>query len=63
MTVAEHVSIYRSLEDRALERELQALERRVSVFKFTTTPAGQRLHAEFQKRLDQVRAEIERRAM
>lgn len=54
-------SVYRALSDEQLEREVQALARRVVVFREATTPAGRRLFVEFDKRLDDARAEQERR--
>ena len=52
---------YRTLDDVQLTREVQALEVRVLVFKTSTTPSGVRLFNEFRKRLDDARAELERR--
>lgn len=52
---------YRTLDDAQLAREVQALELRVVVFKASSTPSGMRLLHEFRKRLDDARAEQERR--
>lgn len=61
MTPYTTTTIYRTMEDRALERELVVLERKVSALKLATTAVGVSLLVEFRKRLDQARAEIERR--
>jgi hypothetical protein len=61
--IATDINPYRGLSDAELDRELQALATRVAVFKTSTTPAGTRLFLEFRKRLDDARAEQERRSI
>jgi hypothetical protein len=55
------LGIYATLTDDQLEREVVALERKVSALKASSTAVAIALLHDFRKRLDQARAEIDRR--
>jgi hypothetical protein len=52
----------RAWSDAELDAEAQLLERKVVALRTATSALGIRLHERYASRLDQVRAEIERRA-